>query len=499
MSDTNRVAIRAVKEVSFGVVPATPDLQELATTGLPGLAFTPETVVSEQIRADRQIDDLALVGGEAKGDINGELRFRAYDLLLEGAFFSLFQSRTNRLNTEADTQVTNVDGTADEFDVTDEGTTLVADDIVRAEGFNLAANNGFHIVTGSPTNTVFGVTSDLEDETPPLGARLSHVGRRSSAGDLDLAISGSTGTLTSTLLDLTTLGLQKGDWIKLAGFSADPDNNGYYRIGLDPDTNLLTFDVVPSGATTEAPAGAVDIYFGERLINGTTQQSYSLEQEYQDHSPVTYQYFRGMTVDGLSISAEPQAIVTLAFTFSGKDAFFSDATVPASTPDELPAVDGAGRVNGATSLTVPTGQILNSSSNVGRIARGGTPISGANFVLGATIEIANNLRQRPAVGFLGAVSIGSGEFGVTGTLNTYFDDASLARDVVNNTETSFDIRFEDNDSHAVLVDAPRIKFSEGAPDVPGKNQDVTLQLSYQAIRHPTFNYTLAYFRFNGVQ
>lgn len=499
MSDTNRVAIRAVKEASFGVVPSTPDVQELAITGLPGLAFTPETVVSEQIRSDRQIDDLALVGGEAAGDVNGELRFRAHDLLLEGAFFNLFQSRTSRVNNEGVTQITNVDGTAEEFDVTDEGNTVVANDILRGEGFDNAVNNGFHIVTGSPTNTTFGVTTNLVDETPPVGARLSHVGRRGAAADLVLTISGSTGTLASTLLDLTTLGLQKGDWIKLAGFSSDLDNNGYFRIGIDPTTNLLTFDIVPSGASSESPAGAVDIYFGERLINGTTQQSYSFEQEYQDHSPVTYQYFRGMTVDGLSISAEPQAIVTLAFTFSGKDAFFSDSGTPASTPDQLPAVDGAGRVNGATTLSVPVGQILNSSSNVGRIARGGAAITGANFVLEATIEIANNLRQRPAVGFLGAVSIGSGEFGVTGSLNTYFDDASLARDVVNNTETSFDIRFEDNDSHAVLLDAPRIKFSEGAPDVPGKNQDVTLPLSYQAIRHPTFNYTLAYFRFNGVQ
>jgi len=120
-------------------------------------------------------------------------------------------------------------------------------------------------------------------------------------------------------------------------------------------------------------------------------------------------------------------------------------------------------------------------------------------VLEATFEIANNLRQQPAVGFIGAVGIGVGEFGVTGSLSTYFDNATLARDVVANAETSFDVRFVDIANQVLLLDAPRIKFSEGSPEVPGKNQDVTVPLAYQAIRHPVFNYTLGLFRFYGVQ
>ena len=500
MSDTNRVAIRAVKEATFGVVPATPDLQELCITGLPGLAFTPETTVSEKIRSDRQIDDLVLVGGEAAGDVNSELAFDVHDLLLEGAFFNLFQTRFSRTNNQAATQVTNVDGTDDEFDVTDEGDAPVQNDIVRAEGFTNAANNGFHLVDTGATNTAIPVTSSLVDETPPAnGVKVKVVGRQAAASDI-VATTGPNG-LTSTVLDFTTLGIQAGDWIKLSGSGGTwpAANNDYVRI-LTVAANALVFDIVPSGWAANGGASAtVQLYLAERLINGTTRFSYSFEEEFADHSPVTYQYFRGMVVDGVTISAEPQAIVKINFTFSGKDAFFSDATTPASTPDQLPAVDGAGRVDGATTVTYPSVNVLNSSSNVGRIARGGTPIAGSNFVLEATFEIANNLRQQNAVGFLGAVNIGVGEFGVTGSLNTYFDDATLARDVVSNAETSFDIRFEDNDSHVVLVDAPRIKFSEGAPDVPSKNADVTLALSYQAIRHPVFNYTLAYFRFNGVQ
>ncbi len=490
MSDTNRVAIRAVNEGTFGVVPLTPDLRQLCVTGAPSLAFTPETVVSEKIRDDRQIDDLVLVGGEAAGDINSELAFRVQDILLEGAFFSTFQQRVQRVNDEVETQVTAVSAT--DFTVTDEGDTVIVDDILRGEGFAVAGNNAFHIVDGVPTNTSFTTATAEVEATPPLGAQLHVVGRRSAAGDIDATATPD--TITSVILDFTTLGLEIGDWIKFKGFTGNPANDDFVRISAIL-ANTLTLDIVPSGWAADTPAGAVDIFLGERLKNGVLFRSYTLEEEFSDHSPVTFQYFRGMVIDGFTITAAPQAIVTTSVTFSGKDALFSDAT----TPTAEFAVDGAGRVSGATSIALPALQVLNSSSNVGRIARGGVPITGKNFVLEASFEIANNLRQLNAVGFLGAVDIGVGEFSVTGTLNTYFDDADLARDVIANAETSFDVRFDDNFQHSVIIDAPRIKFSEGAPEVPGKNADVTIALAYQAIRQASFDYTLKYMRFNGTE
>ncbi len=497
MSDTNRVALRAVKEVTYGIFPTAPALEELCITGAPNLAFAPETTVSEKIRADRQVDDLVLVGGEAAGDVPSELAFNVHDLLLSGAFFNTFQARAGaRTFDEVETQITAVNTGPDSFTVTDEGDTVIVDDILRGEGFTDAANNGFHIVNGVPTNTDFTVASTLVAETPVLGAQLRVVGRRSAAGDIDAAVTPN--SVTSTILDFTTLNLAVGDWIKFNGFTTETQNNDFVRI-VSIAANLLTFDIVPTGWAAATPAGAVDLFLGERLTNGVLFQSYGLEEEFQDHSPVTFQYFRGMVVDGMSLSAQPQAIVTLGFTFSGKDAFFSDSGTPATVPDQLPAVAGNGRVDLATTVTAGTVDVLNSSSNVGRIARGGVPIAGANFVLEATIEIANNLRQLNAVGFLGSVDIGVGTFDVTGTLNTYFDNADLARDVISNAETSFDLRFEDDNSHAIVVDAPRIKFSEGAPEVPGRNDDVTINLAYQAIRDATKGYTLLWQRFNGIQ
>lgn len=70
MSDTNRVGLRFFKSSQrTAPVPAGPfDLDQIRFTGTPNLAFTPTTIVSEEIRPDRQISDLILVGAEAGGD-----------------------------------------------------------------------------------------------------------------------------------------------------------------------------------------------------------------------------------------------------------------------------------------------------------------------------------------------------------------------------------------------------------------------------------------------
>ena len=47
----------------------------------------------------------------------------------------------------------------------------------------------------------------------------------------------------------------------------------------------------------------------------------------------------------------------------------------------------------------------------------------------------------------------------------------------------------------LLFDFPSIKQSSGAPAVPGKNQDVTIQAGFQAFMHATLNYTMRVSRF----
>ena len=133
--------------------------------------------------------------------------------------------------------------------------------------------------------------------------------------------------------------------------------------------------------------------------------------------------------------------------------------------------------------------MYNAASNVATIAIGGEPM-GDNFVMEASIEIENNLRERNALGTLGAISIGAGEFSVTGSLNTYFNNSDLIAKVIDNSETSLTLAFNSGDE-SIMFFLPRVKFSEGTPDVSGKNEDVMASISFQALRDNTLpNHTL---------
>lgn len=479
MSDTNRVQLGLVEEVTLGTTPATPAIQALRITNAPSLAFEPNTVVSEEIRSDRQITDLILVGAEAGGEVGFELSFEALDVIFGGAMQNTFESLASRVGQpgEVTSIATNV---ATVVDTTGgSGKAYAEGMMVQFENFLVTANNGVFRAEALSNATTVNVTGLALEATPPANAAIRQVGCQGVAGDIT-ATAGPTNSLDSTTLDFTTMNIIAGQYIKIDsttagnGFVANPANNDWVKVE-SVTANQIVLSEVPAGWTTDtAAAQTITLYFGDVLINGTTLRTFTLEEQFTDHSPVTYQNFFGQGINTLSLNAASQSIVTANGGFFG-------------TTAELVTT----RFAGATDVAAPANTVLNSSSNVARIARGGVPIAGANFVLEATVEINNNLRRLPAVGFLGAVDIGSGEFSVTGSLSTYFDDPSIAQDVINNAETSFNLIFSDDVDQTLVIDLPRIKFSAGSPEVPGKNQDVTIPLEYQALRDPSLGYTMA--------
>lgn len=482
MSDTNRVSLRIVEEVSFGTTPATPAFEEMRVTS-GDMSYTPTTVTSDEMRADRQVTDLILVGAEAGGQIGHEVSHRALDRQIEGALFSDWVEMPNRENPTADSVITGVTASSDTFAFTT-GPAFVIGHLVRATGFTNAGNNGlFAALTGSDDEALIVASSPgLTDESaPPAGAKLQVVGFQGTSGDLVATVTNGN-ALTSTTLDFTTLGLVPGMWVKVGGasaglrFASTAANNGWCRVSAVA-ANRLSFDFVPVGWGADAGTGlTLQVFAGDYIRNGVTEKSYSIERAFNDHSPVTYEYFRGQEVGTLAFGFEAEDIMTANATYVGKDAEMTDA----------------GRFAGATTVAAPTGSVLNTSANVGLIAEGGSPISGPNYVTSAGITIENNLRRRTAIGHLGAVSIGAGEISVTGNLNTYFGNKAVAQKVIANTESSWNIVVgrTDGEKPALVVDLPRLKFSDGSPQVPGKNQDVMVDAQFQAIRHATLGYTI---------
>tara|TARA_R110000803_G_scaffold28011_5_gene65078 strand:- start:2151 stop:3608 length:1458 start_codon:yes stop_codon:yes gene_type:complete len=477
-SDTNRVAVGIIEEVTFGTTPATPAIDGLRITGTPSLGYVPQTVTSDEIRADRQVTDLILVGAEAGGDVGMEVSFNALDSVFEGAMGSDWVTKAYR---ETVSEISAVNVGVDYTVTAVAGDNFAVGMLVLATGFVEAANNAtFRAETGTTSTSVQYASAAAE--TPGATAKLRGIGMEGIAGDLTTT-AGGTNSIDSTALVFTDMNMAIGEWLKVGGNvtgeqSETAENNDWVRISAISGTSL-TLDRVPVGWASDTNAAkTLQLFMGESLVNGTVSKSYSIERQFQDHSPVTYELFTGMRVGTLTVEFEAQAIMTSTVNFMGLDSTMSTT-----------------RFSGATDVAAPTNEVLNTSSDVGRIGEAGAAVGDPNYVIDGSIQVDNNLRRQNAVGSLGSVGIGQGEFNVTGSLNTYFGSSALAAKVISNAASSFDLRVSDDANQALVIDLPSLKFSAGSPNVPGKNDDVVVPLEFQAYRDATLGYTMLLQRF----
>jgi len=484
LQSTNRVALAKVRETTFGITPTNPAFKRIRQTSS-GLSASPQTEVSAEIRPDRQVTDLILVGIQAGGDIGGELSFRSVDDDFEEALQGTWASKPTIEVATADTEVSDVSATTLTV-AAGLGTPFKAGQLALVTGLPTAANNKVAKVTASTGTTIVFPAATFAAETDPIpvGAAVRVVGFAGAAADV-AAVTAGGNALSSTTLDFTTLGLHVGEWILIGGkaansFFATAGTNGWARIAAI-GANRLSLENVPAGFAADAGTGkSIEIYAGDFLVNGSTQRSNTIERQYLNHSPVTYEYLRGQTLDRLSVNMPAKKPAAYTKSYVGADAEVLSA-----------------RVGGATDIPAPTYPVLNTSSNVGRIGFGGAALSGPNFVMSAQFEVNNNLRRQDAVGYLGAIGIGDGEFSVTGTLETYFGDSTVYQKVINNTLTSCDLRLgrQDGNKEALLFDFPSIKLSSGSPGVSGKNADVMLSAGFTAIMDAVKGYTMSVGRF----
>ncbi len=480
IATTNRVRIGLVREVTLGTTPATPNMQTLRATSA-GMQGAPKTVTSDELISDRNVADLILVGKDIGGDLGFEVSCNSHEQLLEAALFSAFTRLSERTNTPNAAGITAVSATA--YTTAAAGTTqpgaYAQNDIVLAHGFTNAGNNRTFVAGAASSATSIVMTGGVVEASPPATARIKKIGIAGASADIAATTSGGN-ALTSTTLNFTTAGFVIGMWVKIgsAGLGAayayaTTANNGWARVSAVTATRL-SFDIVPTGFATDTGTGkTIALFMGDYARNGITQLSHTLELSYLDNG--VYQYFTGMVCDQLSLAADAQAVLKGSFSFVGMD-----NTVTTS------------RTSGAVDYTQPPAptDVMNTSSNVGRISENGVAITGPNFVLKAAINIKNNLRAQVGVGSIGAVGVGAGSCQVTGVLGTYFGDSTILAKVLANTATAFDMRVADSAGNTMIFDMPRIKLATGAAPVPGSDQDVTVEVNYQAIKHPTLGYSI---------
>jgi hypothetical protein len=107
LQSTNRVKLSKTREATFGVTPANPAFKAVRETSS-SLAANPKTVISLEIRPDRQVTDLVLVDEDAGGDVAGEIAFGVADDDFEEAMQGTWSNNPSVTVVTADTEISNV-------------------------------------------------------------------------------------------------------------------------------------------------------------------------------------------------------------------------------------------------------------------------------------------------------------------------------------------------------------------------------------------------------
>lgn len=477
MGATNRSTLAYVAEITKGITPANPAFKAFRQTSNT-LAATPTRTTSSEIRKDRQVTDQILTDLNVNGPIPMELSFNSFDDMIEAAIQGTWANKPSITVVTIDTEISDVSATT--LTVSAGGGNFKTGHLALTQGFTTPANNGIlsRVSSNSSTTIVFpSSTFSVEVAQIPVGASVRVVGFQGASGDITATSTG----LGSTALDFTTLGLNVGEWVKIGGDVgasqfATAACNGVARIGAIAAT-ALTFNVLPAGwATDSGTSKTIQVFTGDFLVNGTTQRGFTFERQQQDIASPSYEYFKGCEVSQLSLDLKSASVITGSVTVTG-------LTAPAAVTS---------RFTGATDIAAPTYPVLNASSNVGRIAEGGSIVTGPNYITEISLDLNNNLARQTAIGTLGAVGTRNGEIQMSGTLNAYFGDVSLLNKVLNDTPTSIMLRVgrSDGNRESILFDVPQCKL-EGTAPVTGKNADRMFNGKYDAYMHPVMGFTLS--------
>ena len=267
--------------------------------------------------------------------------------------------------------------------------------------------------------------------------------------------------------------LTAGQVIKVAGFTGDTINNGFFIV-----VSRTTAKIVVVGATlVDDAAGETVTIDGSNLRNGVVAKSFTLEKEYVDK--IEFLFFKGMRVGQMTLNLAAQEIMNGTFTFLGGTSGRDVTTIGTGGP-----------------TAAPTKDVLNAVSNLSRLLENGVPLTGI-FIQSLTTTLNNNLRGQPAIGVLGNAAIGAGRVNVTGNITVYFEDGALYDKYIAGTATSILWALEDSAGNGYSIYMPEVKFQTGQILAGGIDQDVVASFDYQAIMDPTLGWTIQLDRFPG--
>lgn len=478
--DSNRTGLAIAEEESLRVLPGLNGADAIWYTQEPNeyTDFGSELtlVARSPINPSRQNQKGGVVDLDASGGFNQDVTQTNLQRILQGFMFADAheKAKSNYLSKDANL-VAEIESDAIGFD-DDFVTAVPAGSLLLMKNFASPLNNGVKVVTTGGLNDL-GVAG-LADDAAPVG-QVEVCGHQFAAGDVALTLTAGIAALTSTVFNMTTLGLIPGEWVFVGG-DGDAANfgtaaRGYARV-KSIDVNALVFDKV-TWANFAAVSGAgktIRIFFGTALRNEKEpalikRRTYSVERTLgNDDDGTQAEYLDGAVPNELTINI-PQA-----------EKLNADLTFVALDNAQRTGIEG---LRPGTRVSALGEALFNTSSNVFRMRMSLVDDANPNpnpffaYITEGTVAINNGVTPDKAVGVLGAFDTSSGNFEVSGDVTAYFSTIAAVKAIRQNADVSIDFIFAANNA-GFVIDIPLLALGGGRLDVAaGESIKLPLEMS----------------------
>lgn len=272
---------------------------------------------------------------------------------------------------------------------------------------------------------------------------------------VDVTVLASAKTFTRAAGSFITDGVEVGDLIKFTDLLNGNNAGSLYVTAV----SALVVTCGNAEGLVDETSVTTDYTTGDKLEVGSARTTFSILTHYADADGGAGEYHitKGVEVTGYSFDIAVNAMVTGSLPTIGR-VYEPDVALPAGSTFLTPA-----KTEPYASVD---GRILENSVAIGLVTQ-------------TTINLDNGASAQFEIGSNDTSFIEQGRANSTLSLQTFFEDSTLLKKFVNETETSVVIILEGSDG-SMSFSFPRVIYTTGTPDVAGEGS-ITQSLDAQAL------------------
>lgn len=234
--------------------------------------------------------------------------------------------------------------------------------------------------------------------------------------------------------------------IFVTGF-ANETNNGVFKVVSRTSTKIIV--AANTSLVLEAVGASVKIQPMGKLTAGQTRRSWSMLRHFSDLAPSAkpFHFFKGIEFNSMMVSIKPEELVTVKFSVTGSDQVLATTNLTGATL-------------GAANTNLPM------DAFAGNVVEGiGAGAYNIGIATGIEFTLTNGIAPRYVIGSETSLQPSIADSTLTGSLTAYFDSSILLDKFLNELDSGLLVAINDPAGNTYVFEFPRIKYTDGKPDV----------------------------------